>query len=238
MTKFVLVHGLGLGGWCWKRVSDRLREQGHKVLTPTLSGLGERSHLADPEINLDTHITDVANVLKWENLDDIILVGHSYGGSVVTGAADREAGRIRKLVYLDAFVLQNGESVMSLQPPDRAEFYQHIVEQQGDGWLLPPNPPDFYGVTNIDDQKWMNEYSVSQPVNTFLQPISLQHAEPPPFPRAYIWASEFTPSPFVQFAEKLRHNDNWEFREIPSGHMVMLSHAAELTDVLLELADS
>ncbi|MFQ5660093.1 MAG: alpha/beta fold hydrolase [Gammaproteobacteria bacterium] len=235
MTTFVLVHGLGLGGWCWKRVSTGLREQGHTVLTPTLTGLGERSHLATPDINLDTHITDVINVLKWEDLHDVILVGHSYGGAVVTGAADREADRIKKLVYLDAFVLQDGQSVMDLQTPERIEYMRKKVDKEGDGWLLQPNPPAYYGVTDPDDQKWMGEFSVGTPFATLLQRISLIYNSAPPYPRAYIWASGFTPSPFVETAEKCRNDPDWEYREIPSDHMAMLSHADELVDVLTEL---
>lgn len=235
MATFVLVHGLGLGGWCWKRVTDKLVSQGHKVYTPTLTGLGERSHLLNRAINLDTHITDIVNVLKWEDLDNVILVGHSYGGAVVTGAADREAARIQKLVYLDAFVLQDGQSVMGLQPADRVKYYENIVTEKGDGWLLPPNPPAFYGVSDEKDTKWMNDYAVPHPYATFKQPVSLKHKGRPPYPRAYIWASAFTPSAFVQFAEKYRNDPDWEYHEIPSGHMLMLSHASELTNILQKL---
>ena len=236
MLTFVLVHGLGLGGWCWKRVANGLREHGDTVLTPTLTGLGERSHLANPDINLDTHINDVSNVLQWENLHDVILVGHSYGGAVVTGAADRQAHRIKQLVYLDAFVLQDKQSVMSLQPPDRVEHYQNRVNERGDGWLLPPNPPENYGVTDPDDQKWMNDYCTPHPFKTFQQTISLTHRHSVPYPRTYIWASEFKYSPFVKFAEKYRDDPDWGYREIPACHMVMLSHANELTTMLIELA--
>src|SRR5713101_2147973 len=108
---FVLVHGAWHGGWCWRRVSDRLRKAGHQVFTPTLTGLGERSHLARPDIGIDTHIEDVAKVFELEDLNDVILVGHSYGGMIITGAAEKVVDRLRHLVYLDAMVPQDGQTV-------------------------------------------------------------------------------------------------------------------------------
>ena len=114
MATYLLVHGAWHGGWCWRRVTDILRAEGHTVFTPTLTGLGERAHLARPEIDLETHISDVLGVLDAEELDDVILCGHSYGGMVITGVADRLPGRIKALVYLDAFVPEHGESVIDL----------------------------------------------------------------------------------------------------------------------------
>ncbi len=125
---------------------------------------------------------------------------------------------------------------MSLQPPDRVEHYQIRVIVRGDGWLLPPNPPENYGVTDPDDQKWMNDYCTPHPFKTFQQTISLTHRHSVPYPRTYIWASEFKYSPFVKFAEKYRDDPAWGYREIPACHMVMLSHANELTTMLIELA--
>ena len=235
MMTFVFVHGLGLGGWCWKHLADKLRKHNHNVFTPTLTGVGERSHLATPDVNLDTHITDIVNVMKWENLNDVILVGHSYGGSVVTGVADREAQRVKILVYLDAFVPHDGESVMGLQSPDRVEYYYNLVEKLGKGWLLPPNPPEFYGITDPHEIRWIKQLSSPQPLATFTQPISLIYKNKPPFPRAYIWASSFAPSPFVRFADRYRHDPEWAYREIDAGHMIMLSHTKELIQVLEEL---
>src|SRR5262245_35158330 len=108
---FVLVHGAWHGGWCWRRVTDLLEKKGHKVFTPTMTGLGERSHLIDPKINLATHITDIVNVIKWEGLKDIVLVGHSYGGSVVSGVAEQAGDAIGSIVFLDAFLPENGDSL-------------------------------------------------------------------------------------------------------------------------------
>jgi pimeloyl-ACP methyl ester carboxylesterase len=234
---YVLVHGLGLGGWCWQRVANQLRLQGHNVYTPSLTGSAERSHLATAEVNLDTHITDVVSVMKWEDLHDVILVGHSYGGSVVTGAADRAADRIQRLVYLDAFILRDGESVLSLQPSERVQYYEDMVKQKGDGWLVFPNSAEFYGLRDPNDRKWVDELSVPQPFGTLQQPLSLVQKEKPKYKRSYIWASGFTHSPFVRFAERVREDDDWDYHELPAGHMAMISHPDEVTSILLGFAE-
>ena len=114
MSTFVLVHGAWHGSWCWKRVRKALQDQGHQVFTPTLTGIAERSHLLSPTVNLDTHIDDVVNLIRWEELSDVVLCGHSYGGAVISGVADRIPDRIRSLVYLDAFLLEDGESLHDL----------------------------------------------------------------------------------------------------------------------------
>ena len=119
MATFVLVHPAWFGGWCWKKVSPLLRAQGHAVHTPTLSGLGERVHLARPEIGLDTHVDDVVNLLVYEDLHEVVLVSNSSGGMVITGAADRAPERIARLVYLDAFVPEDGQSLLDIIPPER-----------------------------------------------------------------------------------------------------------------------
>ena len=233
MSTLVLVHGLGLGGWCWNRVSGLLRKAGHDVHTPTLTGLGDRSHLLGRKINLETHIEDVVNLMKWEDLKNVILVGHSYGGSVVTGVADREAQRIHKLVYLDAFIPKNGESVMDLQPPHRAAYYKDMVAEKGEGWLVPPNSAEFYGVTDFDDQAWIDSYSVPQPFSTLDQALILEnHTKGRLYSNVFIWASSYTPSPFVQFARKCRSDPAWDYYEVPSGHMAMISNAEDLTSIL------
>ena len=233
MSTLVLVHGMSLGGWCWNRVAGPLRKAGHDVYTPTLTGLGDRSHLLNRKINLETHIEDVVNLMKWEDLKDVILVGHSYGGSVVTGVADRETQRIHKLVYLDAFIPKNGESVMDLQPPHRVAYYKDVVAEKGKGWLVPPNPAELYGVTDSDDQAWIDNYSVPQPFSTLDQALILENqAKERPYSNVFIWASNFMPSPFVQFAQRCRSDPAWDYHEVPSGHMVMMSNAEDLVSIL------
>lgn len=238
MANFVLVHGMGAGGWCWQDVSALLRENGHLVFTPTLTGLGERSHLANADINLSTHIADVENLIRWEQLSDVILVGHSYGGAVVTGAAERVSGQIRRLVYLDAFILRDGESVISLQPSKRATHYKTLARDSGDGWKIPPNSAEFYGVSDADQAARIDELSVSHPIATLQQAINLNTMQEPVYPRSYLWASNFTPSPFGQFAERVRDDANWHFKEIEGSHMMMISHVDATARVLHELAST
>ena len=159
---FVLVHPAWFGGWCWRKVTPLLRDRGHEVYTPTLTGLGERAHLASREISLATHIEDVVNVLQFEDLHRVILIGNSSGGMVITGVADRVPKRIAQVVYLDAFVPGDGQSLVDLLPPDRRQEMENLVKVEGQGWLLPrfaPLPPekilrDIWGVTSDDDVSW------------------------------------------------------------------------------------
>ena len=157
MTNFVLVHGAWRGGWCWRRVARVLRAAGHDVLTPTLTGLGERAHLMTRETNLSAHIQDVLAVLRWEGLSDVVLCGHSYGGMVVSGVADQAPERIRSLVYLDAFVPKDGESVFELLPPERSLELRKLAAECGrtgayllralHRWALPAEKTE-YGSTH------------------------------------------------------------------------------------------
>ncbi|HSM72482.1 MAG TPA: alpha/beta hydrolase [Anaerolineales bacterium] len=137
MATIVLVHGGTSGGWAWKPIASKLRREGHEVYTPTLTGLGERVHLLTREIGLDTQITDIVNVLAFEDLHDVILVGHSLSGAVITGVADQIPERISKLIYLDAFLPENGECVRDLVEPEWKKMTEHVIQTQGDGWLFP-----------------------------------------------------------------------------------------------------
>jgi pimeloyl-ACP methyl ester carboxylesterase len=143
MATFVIAHGAWSSGWAWKKMRPLLRAAGHEVFTPSYTGLGERSHLATPEVGLDTHIQDVVNVLFYEDLSDVILVGHSYGGMVATGVADKASERIKKVVYLDAFVPKDGQCLQDLtvRPPGAAPDAPTGGPPEAQGWLVPPMPP-------------------------------------------------------------------------------------------------
>ena len=173
MATFVIVHGAWSGGHAWRWLRPLLQAAGHEVFTPALTGLGERSHLANAQIDLDTHVLDVVGVLEYEDLLQVVLVGHSYGGVVITGVADRVPERLAQLVYLDAEVPMDGQSEFDLLPPEERAVYQESARSKGQGWrILPPVPeplPD-----DLDaNLRWAMSRMVPQPVATFAQPLRL-----------------------------------------------------------------
>jgi pimeloyl-ACP methyl ester carboxylesterase len=231
VATFVLVHGAWHGSWCWKRVRTALQAQGHEIFTPTLTGVGERSHLLARQINLDTHIADIVNLIRWEELSDVVLCGHSYGGCVVSGVADRIPSRIGRLVYIDAFILNDGESLYDTLPPDQMNLQLELTRQHGEGWKVPPIPAEVFGV-NSADLDWVNRQCTVQPVATFQQPIKLQGTAEAPKPTTFILADGWEDSPIPQFYRRAKAK-GWETLSIPCGHDVMLDRPHELTDVLL-----
>ena len=193
-----------------------LRERGHELFTPSHTGLGERSHLASRNIDLETHIADILGVLQFEDLRDVTLIGHSYGGMVATGVADRAADRISRVVYLDAFVPRNGQSLIDLQAPERRARIHEGAQTAGEGWRTPANPmpPD----TSEADAAWANPRRVMQPLKTFLQPIRLTGAVER-LPRIYIYCKQAMPGDvFRQFAERARSEPGWKLFEIDASH--------------------
>jgi pimeloyl-ACP methyl ester carboxylesterase len=172
VTVYVLVHGACCGSWIWKRVRDRLAAAGHRVFTPTLTGLGERSHLLDRRLGVETHIDDVANLLVWEELRDVVLVGHSYAGFVVRHVADRMPERLRSLVYLDAFVPENGKRIQDYVPNIK---FREIAASHGEGWKVPPIPAAAFGV-NAADIAWVDRQATMHPLSTLETPARLTGA--------------------------------------------------------------
>jgi len=164
LATIVLVHGGTSGGWAWKPIASKLREEGHEVYTPTLTGLGERVHLLTPEIGLETQITDIVNVLLFEDLHDVILVGHSAAGMIITGVADQVLERISKLIYMDAFLPENGENTMDLLVPEWRKVTEHMIQTQGDGWLFPV-------VADSKDEK--NDRHRPQPSKVFTDKLNI-----------------------------------------------------------------
>jgi pimeloyl-ACP methyl ester carboxylesterase len=233
MALFVIAHGAWSGGWAWRRLRSMLRERGHECLTPTYTGLGERAHLAAPTVGLDTHVQDVVGVLEFEDLRDVVLVGHSYGGMVITGVADRAPERLARLIYLDAFVPRDGESLFSLQPAEGRAIMQARVTSEGDGWLITPNP--LPADTSAEDRAWLTPRRRPQPVQTFDQPLRLQQGETL-LPRAYIYCKQAGPGDvFGQFAARARH-EGWPYRELDATHNAHITASEALTDLLVELA--
>jgi pimeloyl-ACP methyl ester carboxylesterase len=235
MSTFVLVHGAWHGGWCWRRVERLLRAQGHEVYAPTLTGLGDRAHLMSRQIDLETHIADVLGVLHTEDLHDIVLCGHSYGGMVIAGVADREPQRIAALVYLDAFVPKSGECTLDLLPPDRREQFDRGVRERGFGWLVPAIPAAVYKV-NEADQAWVDAQCTPHPLACFAQRLLLTGAHETITRRLYIRGAFYTPSAFAPVAERLRRDPRWRVVDLPGGHDLMLDTPKELTALLNEMA--
>ena len=237
MSTFVLVHGAWHGSWCWKRVRTALQAQGHDVFTPTLTGVADRSHLLSRAIDLDTHIQDVVNLIRWEELTDIVLCGHSYGGCVVSGVADRIPEHIRALVYLDAFVLEDGEHQMQHLTATQSLQFREGVENLGEGWKVPPIPAAAFKV-NVADREWVDRQCTMQPIGTMQQPLSLTGGIQTIENVTFILATGYTPgSPFPPFYEKAKAR-GWKTRTVPCGHDVMLDLPEELTTLLVEARSS
>ena len=226
MGTFVLVHGAWHGSWCWTRVRRALQQQGHEVFTPTLTGVGERSHLLAEHVDLRTHILDVLNLIRWEELSDVVLCGHSYGGMVVTGVADQIPERIRSLVYLDAFVPEHGQSLSDFVPISD----DHLV----DGWKAPPITAEFFGV-NPTDRAWVDRQCTMQSIACFRQPVQLTGGIQRVRDIHYIYASGWggDKSPFQPFYEQAKAR-GWEASGIDCGHDVMLDRPDALVTLLAD----
>jgi pimeloyl-ACP methyl ester carboxylesterase len=234
MATFLICHGAWSAAWAWKKVRPLLRAAGHEVFTPTYTGLGERAHLASRAITLDTHIADVLGVIECEDLGDLVLVGHSYGGMVATGVADRVPGRIARLVYLDAFVPQSGQSLFDLLPPGERERRRGDANAGGDGWLLAPNPTP--ADTAAEDVAWIAPRRRWQPIGCFTQPLILQNPDRWP-PRTYIYCTRLPPNdPFGQFARRFRSDPAWTFFELDASHSPNVTAPEALVRILAEVA--
>lgn len=237
---FVLVHGGRHGGWSWQRVADRLRAQGHTVYTPTLTGLGDRAHLASPEIGLDTHVKDLVSVFEFEDLVDVVLVMHSYGGMVGSGAMEEIGDRVRSVVFLDAVMPRSGESVLDLQPPGREERIRKTVEQEGDGWLVPASDASYWGITDSEDLAWVNPRITAQPFKTYTDRLG---------EITRVWE---TPAVFIlcQNSEGVAHIDatralercesgdaKFELLTLVASHDAMVTHTEDVTRMLVAAAE-
>ena len=229
MATFLICHGAWSAGWAWKKVLPLLRAAGHEVFTPTYTGLGERAHLTGPMVDLETHIQDVLAVIEYEDLRDFILLGHSYGGMVVTGVADRVPERVRHLVYLDAFVPADGQSLSDLRvtggtPPQAA----------AEGWLMPPIPPA--PDTSVEDLAWTGPRRRHQPVRTFTQKLMLRNGTAA-MPRSYIYCARKAPGDtFAQFAERFRNDPAVAYYERDWSHSPNVTAPEALADLLSEIA--
>ena len=230
MTTFVVAHGAWGAGWFWKKMHPLMRERGHQLITPTLTGLGERHHLAHADVDLETHLQDLLNVLHFEDLRDIVLVGHSYGGMVATGVADRASERIRQLVYVDAFVPRDGQSALSLMSSAAQQILLDKVAAQGDGWRVPANPmpPD----SDPADIAWATPRRMLQPLKTFTQPLTLT-GKVDTLPRTYLYCKVSGPGDvFAQFAQRARSQAGWQCFDLDTSHNPHVTTPVHLADLL------
>jgi pimeloyl-ACP methyl ester carboxylesterase len=225
MATFLVAHGAWTGGWFWRKMFRPMRELGHELIVPTLTGLGERQHLGHQGIDLDTHVSDLLHVMHCEDLAGVTLIGHSYGGMVATGVAHKAAQRLDGVIYLDAFVPQSGECLLDLLPAEARSKME-----QAAGAQVPPNPmpPD----TMAEDVAWAVARRVPQPLRTFEQPVVLGGV-PAGLAKAYIYCSRHAPGDvFGRFSEQARNDADWIHAELDSSHNPHVTAPAALATLL------
>jgi pimeloyl-ACP methyl ester carboxylesterase len=229
---FLVCHGAWSAGWAWKKMHPLMQAAGHRLVTPTYTGLGERVHLANQGIDLNSHIEDMLNVIKYEDLRDIVLIGHSYGGMVATGVADRARDKVRQLIYIDAFVPGDGQSLLDLNEVARPRMQE--LAKTGDGWRAPPSPtpPD----TSPADVEWLTARRVDMPIKCFETRLKLTGG-PLTLPRSYIYATRITPADtFGPFARMTKGDPAWSYHEIDASHSPNVTAPEALMALLEKIA--
>ena len=231
----VLVHGAWHGAWCWAKVLPKLREKGFRVFTPTQTGVGERTSELSKEIRVETFIQDIADFLTTHDLHDVILVGHSFAGISISGVADRMPERIRHLVYLDALLLQSGQKVFDIIPPDLAAARRELAMQTSQGLSLPAPEPAALGVTDEVDAQWVKENCTPHPLSTYDSNLHLNHPLGNGLPASYI---AVMPHYLVTTSSRdyARLRSDWKYLEIQAGHDAMVTSPAQLCRLLEDVA--
>jgi len=234
--KFVFVHGAWHGGWCWSRVAGRLRGLGHDVFTPTQTGLADRKHLLSKDITLDTFTKDIANLVEAEELSDVVLVGHSFGGLSISGVADLMPERIRRLIYLDSMIVEGGRSPFDMIAPDIVAARRKAALETGGGISLPVPPASAFGVTDPEDSEWLRRRMTPHPLGTYESPLNIKAPPGNGLPRTYV----FCTNPVYPALEGVRRwvkaQHGWRWLELPAAHDAMVTAPAELTELLLSEA--
>ncbi len=237
MTTYVLVHGAWSGGWIWRTVADHLRDAGHVVYTPTLSGMGERSHLLTRDITLQTHIQDIINVVEYENLRDVALVAHSYGGMAATAVADRIPDKLSALIYLNAALPEDGQAMLDLVPPERKETVIRLAEEEGGGLGIPSSLIMETGIEDDEEREAFMARTCLHPLGPQLETIHLGgHFQRVPT-KAYVLAGMSNSHHFRSYMEWAQDEPGWVGEEIPSMHYPMITMPRETADLLMRLTD-
>ncbi len=237
MSVFVLVHGAWHGGWCWDRVRPLLESEGHRVFTPTLTGLAERAHLLTRDVNLSTHIRDVVDLIVDEDLHDVVLVGHSYAGQVISGVVRHVRDRLRHVAYLDANFPLDGETGLEA---GLAYDLKTWADQGGDGWRIPVPKPvkgSLMGVAEPSDVQWLLTRLTDHPLATFEEQVSLDPDDPFPIPGSYIRCTTrgMRRAGPERNAERVQRM-GWPVMEIETGHDVMITEPERTAEFLLQAA--
>lgn len=235
---FVLVHGAWHGGWCWRRVADILRARGHRVFAPSLTGVGDRAHLFSKDISLQTHVEDILSVVDTEELSDFVLVGHSYGGLVISGVADTLRERVSRYVYVDARVpsdMSPGASFSwsDYDTPEKREARLKSVREQGKGVVLPPPPPSAFAVTKLLDVAWLQRHLRPMPVQTYIGTFTFKSSGSNGLKRTYIAAIKPSYAALVSTHNRIRGDNTWSFTTIDAGHDSMVTAPDELASLLM-----
>lgn len=235
-ANYLLVHGAWHGGWYWRRVADLLVAAGHRVFAPTLTGLSDRRHLLTPQTDVNTHIEDVAELIEAEELANVVLVGHSYGGVVITGVAARMPERLKQLVYLDGVLAEDGQSWSSVHSPESVASRAKAAIESSGGLTMPTPSAAVLGLTDPDDQAWVERRLTPQPYSTFVQKMNRGGPLGNGVPRLYIDCTEPASGGLAPMKEKYRGQPGWPFVEIRTGHDAAVSAPRAVTEILLGLA--
>jgi pimeloyl-ACP methyl ester carboxylesterase len=240
MSTFLLVHGAWHSGRCWERVVPLLESAGHRVLAPSLTGYGDKAHLLSPDVGLDTHVDDIVTLLNEEDLTEVVLVGHSYAGLVISSAANQVPDRIAHLVYLDAMVPEDGETAVDVQPVTKNLI--DLAAKSGNGWRVPPLPQQpppmgLFGVTDPADVAWLRTMLSDQPVRCLQQPVRLDNPAVNAIPRTHIHCVGAKPEGISRrpVPATQPNGSPAQVWELPTGHDCMITMPTELSELLLKL---
>lgn len=235
---YVLAHGSWHGGWCWRPVADQLRAAGHRVFTPSYTGMGDRVHLISKSITIDTFIDDLVNVIESEELEDVVLVGHSFGGVPITGVADRIPERLAHLVYFDSVLLENGQDSFSNYPKEEAEARIAAAAKKTDGLAVPvPSPlPPVWGIEQgTPEYEWAVRQLTPHPLGSYTSPLNLNNPIGNGVPATYIHCTAPSHPVLESSRELAKAQQGWNWVEIKAPHEAHITHPALLTDVLLRV---
>ncbi|MFJ3497601.1 alpha/beta fold hydrolase [Streptomyces sp. NPDC086091] len=238
MGNYVLVHGAMHGGWCWRFVRDLLARGGHRVFTPSLTGQGEHRHLLGPDVGVGTHVRDVANLLRYEDLDEVHLVLHSYAGVLAGPVAERAGDRIASVTFLGAFVVEPGECLLDVEPPETADRYRALASAGGDGWFLPADPSFLaqWGVTDKTLKAWVAPRLTDFPLRCQTDAVDFAPGPLASLPAAYVEHTR-PPLPSLGLSLSRARAYGWSTHSVPTGHDMMLEAPETIARLLTRVTE-